>query len=409
MRVKRFSVLAMLYVLLAGAPALVLGFAHEARAATAPGCESDGPGGGLWGIMTRHADVQRVRDKAYTRIIKQSDSSLAMTCFDKALALSARLGAIFSDAPPAAAIPAAIPAVFGNGVIYNTWAGMGLSPQGRPNTLANAYGRVVTPALSAYLSDPGNFGASITGQMGVTVSGQLTALVNNVTGFMTGGPIKGALDSLINIYNAGSISASVSINIGGVFSLSADFTSIAASVAGPVVTVVTTVAQVYNAVSSTIQDKMRVLNDTMGVVNAFSAGFADILNAGSALGSAQASLAGFSWSSIASGAAGRAVGCLHAESAWAGNGTVAGVTGSGPTPQMPYFTYGDFVSQATAGVSPAIDAEAAAPYNTAILANGWYDMAADLLSPDTTTLRSWPAAPVLPASISSRNLVTLMP
>ena len=74
----------------------------------APGCNDGtqtggGPGtqdaeGGIWGIMQTHKQTMVLANKSVTdQIIKQTDSQLALTCFDKAMALTSRLGNIFSD------------------------------------------------------------------------------------------------------------------------------------------------------------------------------------------------------------------------------------------------------------------------------------------------------------------------
>jgi hypothetical protein len=67
-----------------------------------PGCSSE-----MWGYMKDQADLIRSRNKAYEReILHRQQSTLYLTCFDQSMAVSAKLGLIFSDqinpAPPPA-------------------------------------------------------------------------------------------------------------------------------------------------------------------------------------------------------------------------------------------------------------------------------------------------------------------
>lgn len=58
-----------------------------------PGCSPT-----MWSYMEDQADAMRARNKAYEReILNRQPSTLYLTCFDQAMALSARLGFIFSD------------------------------------------------------------------------------------------------------------------------------------------------------------------------------------------------------------------------------------------------------------------------------------------------------------------------
>lgn len=78
---------------------LALGLVVTAAEAQVAGCTTPGGANSMWGAMTNHSDALRVRNHAYAReIIKQPDSTLGLTCFDRALALTSRLGLIFSDA-----------------------------------------------------------------------------------------------------------------------------------------------------------------------------------------------------------------------------------------------------------------------------------------------------------------------
>jgi len=65
----------------------------EAQQALDPGCSPD-----MWGYMQHQADAVRARNRAYEReILHRQQSTLYLTCYDQAMAMSAKLGLIFSD------------------------------------------------------------------------------------------------------------------------------------------------------------------------------------------------------------------------------------------------------------------------------------------------------------------------
>ncbi|MCK5518143.1 MAG: hypothetical protein KAI61_01910 [Alphaproteobacteria bacterium] len=67
-----------------------------AQAQLSPGCNQQ-----IMDIQVRHSDAMRTRDKAYERqILKHSDPTSGLTCFDQSMRLTARLGQIFSDLTP---------------------------------------------------------------------------------------------------------------------------------------------------------------------------------------------------------------------------------------------------------------------------------------------------------------------
>ena len=87
---RRFFFLALLAIIFSGFSVTV------AQAQLAPGCNQQ-----IMDIQVRHSDAIRTRDKAYERqILKHSDPTQGLTCFDQALKLTGRLGHIFSDLTP---------------------------------------------------------------------------------------------------------------------------------------------------------------------------------------------------------------------------------------------------------------------------------------------------------------------
>ncbi|MDD9901838.1 MAG: hypothetical protein OXT65_12755 [Alphaproteobacteria bacterium] len=119
----------------AGVAAVLSLPAHEAFAQRVPGASETGNRGGILGLMERHADAKRVRNAAYAKMILHPDSTLLVSCFERGLSVSSRLGAIFSDLPPPLSsdqttysysiMPSLGEDLF-RGPIYNPLAGLGM-------------------------------------------------------------------------------------------------------------------------------------------------------------------------------------------------------------------------------------------------------------------------------------------
>ncbi len=100
----------------------------------------------FFGVQEAQAQADRVRDRGTARQIQhQNDNAPGMTCFDHAMALTSRLGQLFSDLHPTTAIPAASIRAFGTSSFPN---------YGADQYLENALGYVIEPTLSAHA---GNF------------------------------------------------------------------------------------------------------------------------------------------------------------------------------------------------------------------------------------------------------------
>jgi hypothetical protein len=130
------------------------------NAASRPGCDGKrnaAPAGNeqgtdefddttFFGVQEAQAQADRVRDRGTARQIShQNDNAPGMTCFDHAMALTSRLGQLFSDLHPTTAIPAASIRAFGTSSFPN---------YGADQYLQNALGYVIEPTLSAHA---GNF------------------------------------------------------------------------------------------------------------------------------------------------------------------------------------------------------------------------------------------------------------
>jgi hypothetical protein len=145
------------------------------------------------GLLEDHSNTMRLREKSYGRqMVFQNDNAIGMTCFDHALALTSRLGPIFSDAGAPNQFPAA------NSVVF-------LSPifspaAGSDKYLLDALNTVVTPQISNHEND---FTNSLSNNLGATfLSGFLAAIMGAFNALLA--PINaaiGVLNTAISTFN----------------------------------------------------------------------------------------------------------------------------------------------------------------------------------------------------------------
>ncbi|HRI77694.1 MAG TPA: hypothetical protein PLX33_12005 [Alphaproteobacteria bacterium] len=143
---------------------LGLGFtANFAHAQTEPGCPPEAKE-----AADNHAEVKRVEGNAHAKQnTPQNDNAPGMTCFDHAMALTARLGGIFSDVTPTN-VPAAVESVFGT----SSFPDFGASTK-----LVKGLNAVVTPTVQEHAI---NFTDSLSQALGATVMGYVNAFVSDV-------------------------------------------------------------------------------------------------------------------------------------------------------------------------------------------------------------------------------------
>ncbi|MBI1214445.1 MAG: hypothetical protein GC185_01340 [Alphaproteobacteria bacterium] len=129
-----------------------------------------------WDLMKDNADTQRVKDDAANhQFTKQNDNSVGMTCFDRALKLSSRLGQIFSDTYPNAGFGAANTAVFGN----TLYANGGSSAK---KLLAEDFNSVVAPIAASHA---GNFADSLSSFLGATILSAMSSFTSGLSSMIT--------------------------------------------------------------------------------------------------------------------------------------------------------------------------------------------------------------------------------
>ncbi|MDD9901837.1 MAG: hypothetical protein OXT65_12750, partial [Alphaproteobacteria bacterium] len=362
-----------------GKAAMVAGFlavmltvsTTAAQAQVQPGCNQD-----VYDVMERAADAKRVRDLAYTQVVKQNDTAMGMTCFDRALALSARLGAIFSDVTNVN-LGAAIAGVFsgGTGDIYNLMGTLGLDSTGQPSTMANRFKGVLdNPAggmMTGHMSG-GGFDLSVTYAMGATVLGALDDLINGVLNTLNN--VMGGINNAINSVNGqiNSISGALTnlqgalSNLQGMASIDTPVVSVKFSMNIAFVAEVSSYMGEVTALTTEVQGYTTGLQAQLGAVNGAITGV---------LATAQAAIAQASaaWGNLIGSFTGIGAGvfppqdsCNFMQSFWGGirnaggqlvsssaigGRIVQGIEGGGLELNMPSITYRDLLDPAAGALN----------------------------------------------------------
>ena len=153
----------------------------------------------------RHADANRVRDKAYARQIpKQADNTMGMNCYDKMLLVSSRQGQIFSDTPPAAIYPPANlvawdPSNAVNRKVYDDGAGVGNNPATGKSKLLSSNYRVVFEQEAKNHASNNNFADTLSKWLGATLMNLLGGFLDSLTAGV--GAILGQINAAIATVN----------------------------------------------------------------------------------------------------------------------------------------------------------------------------------------------------------------
>jgi hypothetical protein len=161
-----------------------------------PAAGTAGPGGsanygGVLGAMEDRANAIRVRDRGYKReLSKQTDNSVGMTCMDHGLALTSRLGQLFSDKTPTGFVAGNNRRVFG----ASTYPGFGAD-----QWLATALRVTVNGSMANHAT---NFPFSLSAIIGATIlnffggfMGTINGFISNIQSFMA------TLQTYVNTFN----------------------------------------------------------------------------------------------------------------------------------------------------------------------------------------------------------------
>lgn len=342
--------------------------AVQAAPAPRPGCGTD-----MLDVQKNHADSMRVRDKSYTReIIKRNDPALGMTCFDRAMSVTARLGNIFSDVfTPVSAI--ANTNVFTGGsdtatsIIDNF-----LGANGKGNLLVFNLDNVITPTLSEYLND---FTGTLSEILGTTIGNFLSSVTGAISGVLSTlstltGAIGGTITSILGyISTIQTIAAQLGLALPQALVLA--ITAALKIAQGFVDTLVAAVVALINSIVDGI------MTAVMGLVNTLSDltcnRIADLWNDGDPTSGAES------------------------------------VEGNGIEFDTPYFTYVDLLSGAPPGAGPDMLGELDNAFNMGILGAAMSDMTTLLNAPcGVGNLKTWKRAPIIPVNTTVAGIIGMM-
>jgi hypothetical protein len=372
---KKLLFIALFTALMAG-----LGVTASHAGNPLPGCDTTSPVGpapaadgsnnyrGVFGAMERHSNLMRLRDKAYAReIVKQSDNGIGMTCFDHAIALSSRLGMIFSDVIPTGTIPANQTRVW-------------FSPQfqggtmGADKPLLDAIGKVVAPVASGHVDD---FADSLSSMLGATALNFFTGILNGLLAAALG-PINTAVAALTAIVGPlntlmNTLMTAMTL-LGGIIPMFVPAAVTALKVA---------LQAVLNFITTTVT----------GLINAVRTAVTTFLN--TFINGAQTSQTNFS------NAAGTGE-CDRIQQLW-GNQTPAAfdsgpgnraIIGTGIETGTSYFNFSQLLTMAPPGTGTLLQGELALPANANIITNAASDLTAgNPLGGPNIALPFWPPAP----------------
>lgn len=334
--------------------------------------------GGVLGLLENHSNAMRLRDKSEGRqVVFQNDNGIGMTCFDHALALTSRLGSIFSDVGTPANFPAQNSTVF-KSTIFSPAAGT-------DKYLLDALNTVVIPQMSNHVND---FPDSLSDNLGATVmSGFMSALMSAFNSLL--GPIMTAIAN---------VSSAISTFTGLLNTLKSAIRILKVIPGIPAFAVVidgfiTALNLAWSAVKSFIT----------GTIYALQAALKSVIQALMSwlMGSAT-SMAGYSGSGTGE--------CDRIQELW-GNGQPAtfqtnaspdwerALTATGRQGGTPYFSFSQLLSMAPPGAGQQMLGELTNSSNTTIINSALSDIGAGGGLNKPGNILTWPTSPPPPPKI----------
>ena len=333
--------------------AVLLSLSVTAHAQTAPGCAPE-----MLETQSNRSDALRVRDRAYQReVVKRTDPSLGMTCFDQALGVTARLGNIFSDRFPYD-VPAPDTNVFTPPLAYPRW--------GADEILLDELDRVVMPVLTNYVDD---FGGALSEILGTTLVTDLySAILSPISA------IQAAVDSFASDIAAIQTAINTILTIANTLSLPLPSATIIAIVAA------------LKAAQSFAQSLIDALISAM---NALVKPLIDALMA------------------VIMGPA-TDIDCDRMAQLWNDGdpfGGAASIQGNGIEDGVPYMTIAELLSGAVPG-GPDFMQELSNTFNVTILTDAANDLTGALAGPGS--MPSWQTVPFFPVGTGTAAIISAM-
>lgn len=238
------------YTILAAFFSMMLGFSVVSSQSFAlePGCPQE-----MMDAIENHAEAKRVESKAHARqVIKQNDNAPGMTCFDRAMTLTARLGGIFSDVSPTGIIPAANESVFGTSSFPDF---------GATTKLIKGLDAVVSPTLQAHVTNFADslsaaLGATIAGYMNEFVSSTLDPILDSIAGPM--GTLSGYVSDLNSYYSTLQTAMNIlgvsmpTVVMTAVAAINAAWSAINSFISGAVAAITNVINSIVNTIVDTI-------------------------------------------------------------------------------------------------------------------------------------------------------------
>lgn len=250
---RKYSFLAVFF-------ALLFSLSVTSAYACQPGCDCDN----VLPVMQNAAEAKRLETKAHAReVIKQNDNSVGMTCFDRALMLTAKLGGIFSDVTPGFAMPIGNTNIFGD---------VSFPDFGASTKLVRGLDAVVSPKMMSHV---GNFTDSLSHALGATIAGYLNSFVNSAINSFLGaiaGPM-GTIGGYVNDINGYYNTLQSAMNLLGLAMPTAVITAVAtinaawslinSLISGAVAAITNAINSLVNGIVSLIGDAMNGLMAAM--------------------------------------------------------------------------------------------------------------------------------------------------
>lgn len=420
-------------------------FSMQARATSIPGVNLDDLMGGLWGIMEDRGLAMRTMDRAMaSAIVMPNDSALALTCFDRALVASSRLGRLFSDVPPEKIMPPTRE-VFNGGVLYNVYAGIGLNNMGHPNMLVNAYASLAN-SIEASLGGGGakalpppydqvqglaaptsSFARTMTGMMGATDVVALPLYANAIYEALLTTPSPAGLyhsilaeefeNPLISLFDTTAVGDLAELMAGALFVSHAawkQFQVLMPPIMSPPDALREGIGVFYAALEEVIDYRTLFFQTANGpgmLADSYVAALVNLSN--DILGLGVVSLTGKSWPAYLDGGVPPPnLGCPYLKYLFTGIPETGlglrGLTGSGPTRGVPYQTYSQMVGITAPYTGRRMLDQLDAPSPIMDRAR---NTSVDLMSAPKALngLLTWKPTPPIPPDISVTGVVTFMP